>query len=98
MGINIQIMNRGPQKGLDAVKQRIELLRTSLKDSKPPAERENIAGAIAAYESGQIGYSDKYTLIWAGKVVDTCATYPEFTVDRIERLDRYARQHGPHWL
>lgn len=58
----------------------------------------NIKAAIDAYESGQVGYTKNYTLIWAGQVVDTAETYGEFSVDRAERLDRYAEKYGPHWL
>ena len=58
----------------------------------------NIKAAIDAYESGKVGYTKNYTLIWAGQVVDTAATYGEFCVDRKERLDRYAEKYGAHWL
>jgi hypothetical protein len=91
-------MNRDSQARKDAVQERIQALRAALKISKPPAERDNIQGAIAAYESGQIGYSTKYTLFWAGKAVDQCDSYAEFTNDRMERLDRYAEMYGGHWL
>lgn len=56
----------------------------------------NITAAVDAYNTGSIGFSDHYTLIYAGHVVDTtCKTYNEFMVDRRERLDRYFEQYGP---
>ena len=58
----------------------------------------NIKAAIDAYESGDVGHPKNYTLIWAGQVVDTAATYGEFSVVRKERLDRYMEKYGPHWL
>lgn len=57
---------------------RIETLKEALADSEFEPEKRNIKGAIAAYESGEIPYSKKYTSIWAGKVVDTADTYAEF--------------------
>ena len=59
---------------------------------------QNICGAIAGYMTGTIQYSDHYTLMYAGEIVDTASTYGEFVRDRQERLDRYALAHGPHWL
>ncbi|KAA6410682.1 MAG: hypothetical protein FRX48_06105 [Lasallia pustulata] len=81
-----------------AILDRISALETTLASARFEPERENIRGAIAAYQSGQIGYSKKFTLFWAGKLVDEAETYADFTQDRTERLDRYAAQHGPHWL
>lgn len=80
------------------MKERIDSLLKGLRSSKNKEEKRNIQGAIDAYRSGQIGYSKQYTLIWAGKVVDVADTYAEFAIDRNERLDRYAKEHGPHWL
>lgn len=74
------------------------MLKTVLTTSTFEPEKVNISGAIAAYESGEIGYSKEYTLLWGGKVVDTAKTYAEFTTDRLERLDRYAELYGPNWL
>lgn len=54
----------------------------------------NIKAAIDACESGEVGYIKNYTLIWAGQVVDTAASYGEFFVARAERLDRYAKKFG----
>jgi hypothetical protein len=61
-------------------------------------EKENIQGAIDAYQSGGIQYGKEYTLIWGGKVVDQAQSYASFTEDRLDRLDRYAEKYGPHWL
>lgn len=80
------------------VLERIKDLRQALADSEFEPEMVNIKAAIDAYESGELGYTQKYALIWAGKVVDTAETYGEFSVDRAERLDRYAEKYGPHWL
>jgi hypothetical protein len=82
----------------DAIQQRLRLLRSLLQDSTSPDERLNIEAAVAGYESGAIPYSDSYTLIWAGRIVDRCPDFSSFTVDRAERLDRYAALYGPGWL
>lgn len=61
--------------------------------------KANITAALNAYETGVIGFSDTYSLIYAGRIVDTtCRTYAEFTIDRQRRLDRYLEQHGPGCL
>ena len=80
------------------VQERIKDLKEALASSESEPEQVNIKAAIDAYESGDIGYTQKYTLIWAGQVVDTATTYGEFCVDRKERLDRYAEKYGAHWL
>lgn len=80
------------------IADRIDTLKATLASAQYPPEKVNIQGAIAAYESGDIGYSKQYTLIWAGKVVDRADSYAEFTEDRLERLDRYAHTYGRHWL
>jgi len=80
------------------IDSRIAGLRTVLADSLFPPEKANIQAAIEGYESGAIGASTRYTLIWAGRIVDTCPTYTSFTRDRAARLDGYARRHGPGWL
>ncbi|KAK3311804.1 hypothetical protein B0H66DRAFT_644926 [Apodospora peruviana] len=49
-------------------------------------------------ETGAIPYSDSYTLIWGGSIVDTCPDYGSFTRDRSARLDRYLQEHGGGWL
>ena len=80
------------------VLERVKDLKEALASSEFEPEQVNIKAAINAYESGRIGYTRKYTLIWAGQVVDTAATYGEFSVDRKERLNRYAEKYGAHWL
>lgn len=81
-----------------AILDRISVLQTALASARFEPERENIRGAIAAYTSGQLGYSKVFTLFWAGKMVDEANSYMDFTKDRTERLDRYAAEYGPHWL
>jgi hypothetical protein len=82
-----------------AIEQRLALLRSLLEDShSPAAERTNVSAAISGYKSGAIPYSDSYTLIWAGHIVDHPPTFDSFTTDRHARLDRYAAAHGPGWL
>ena len=81
-----------------AIQDRMDLLQSILQDSQFPPERANIEAAIAGYESGAIPYSDSYTLIWAGRVVDQCPDYESFSIDRNARLDRYEAEYGPGWL
>jgi hypothetical protein len=81
-----------------AIKQRLESLEWALSTSKFKPEKENIRGAIAGYKSGVISYTNVYTLIYAGKVVDTAPDYASFVRDRQTRLDRYFEIHGEHWL
>ncbi|KAK4039851.1 hypothetical protein C8A01DRAFT_16211 [Parachaetomium inaequale] len=81
-----------------AIQDRLEILRFLLQDSSFPPERKNIEAAIAGYESGAIPYSDSYTLLWAGHIVDRCPSFDSFTNDRSARLDRYVAEHGPGWL
>jgi len=80
------------------VQERIKALLDGLENSQNECEKENINGAIEGYRSGRIGYSKHYTIIWGGKVVDVADTYAEFAIGRKERLDRYAKEHRPHWL
>jgi hypothetical protein len=81
-----------------AIQQRLRHLRVILQDSHFPPECANIEAAIAGYESGAIRYSDLYTLIWAGRIVDRCPDFDSFTADRRARLDRYEAEYGPSWL
>ncbi|CAN8101352.1 unnamed protein product [Discula destructiva] len=86
----------------ECIQARISLLRKTLRDA--PEEgcepmKENITAALKGYDTGAIGFSDNYTLIYAGRIVDTTAkSYVEFTVDRQKRLDRYFEQHGPGYF
>lgn len=77
---------------------RLELLRWALDNSECDEERINIRAAIQGYETGQIPYSDEFTLLYAGRIVDRCPTYTSFCIDRSERLDRYFADYGPGWL
>ena len=81
-----------------AIEKRLKVLEWALSTSKFEPEGENIRGAIEGYRSGAIKYTDRFTIIYAGKIVDTAPTYGSFVGDRQERLDRYAKAHGPHWL
>ncbi|KAI9715285.1 MAG: hypothetical protein M1812_006096 [Candelaria pacifica] len=83
---------------INVISTRIEVLELALKQSCYEPERENIRGAIEGYKSGRIGYSKRYTLIWAGRLVDEANTYGEITLDRSQRLERYTAAYGPHWL
>lgn len=61
--------------------------------------KANITAALKGYNTGAIGFSDHYTLIYAGQIVDTtCTAYSEFTIDRQERLDQYHDEYGPGYL
>lgn len=80
-----------------AVQARLEILQEALDTSECPPEATNIRAAIQAYRDGAIQPS-RWTLFWNGHLVDTCESYRTFCEDREERLDRYAREHGPGWL
>lgn len=86
----------------ERVQSRIIVLRETLAESTEPEcepMRANISAAIQGYEDGTIACSPTYTLIFAGRIVDsTCRTWAEFTVDRRDRLDKYFQQHGPGFL
>jgi hypothetical protein len=90
--------NRDKQGRNEAIENRIKVLESALADSQYEHEKQNIRGAIAAYKSGKIGYQEDYTVIYAGEVVDTAKSYGAFVHDRQERLDRYEKKHGQHWL
>ncbi|KAK4112023.1 hypothetical protein N656DRAFT_790158 [Canariomyces notabilis] len=96
--VNTQPRSANPSLHRAAIQQRVDLLRATLQTSRFPPERANIEAAIAGYESGAIPYSDAYTLIWAGRIVDRCPSFASFAADRAERLDRYLAEHGPGWL
>jgi hypothetical protein len=83
-----------PDPGEVAIAERLEVLQWALDQSKFEPEGENIRAAIAAYESGAIGFTQHFTLIYAGQVVDHAPTYGSFVNDRLERLDRYAAALG----
>ncbi|KAL2165323.1 hypothetical protein VTH06DRAFT_620 [Thermothelomyces fergusii] len=81
-----------------AIQDRLDVLGTILQSSSFPPERENIEAAMAGYRTGAIPYSDSYTILWAGRIVDHCPDYPSFTRDREARITRYAAEYGPGWL
>ncbi|KAI1209763.1 uncharacterized protein F4807DRAFT_89283 [Annulohypoxylon truncatum] len=78
--------------------QRLEALNWALDTCQCEAEEANIRAAIQGYHSGDIPYSDNFTLIYAGHIADVCPTYRSFCVDRKERLDRYYAKYGSGWL
>lgn len=86
----------------ERVESRLAVLQETLAQSTEPEcepMRTNISAAIRGYQEGIIGCSSNYTLIFAGRIVDTtCRTWAEFTRDRKERLDGYFEQHGPGYL
>ncbi|KAK0747830.1 hypothetical protein B0T21DRAFT_406406 [Apiosordaria backusii] len=83
----------------NAIARRVRSLRTVLENSTFEPERANIEAAIAGYESGDIPYSDMYTVIWAGRIVDRFPDYESFSNDsRDALLDRYASEYGPGWI
>lgn len=73
------------------------LLKTPEQGYEPM--KDNITAALKGYNTGIIGFSVNYTLIYAGRVMDTtCTSYSEFTVDRQQRLDSYSAEYGPGYL
>lgn len=76
----------------------METLNWALDTCECEAEEFNIRAALQGYASGEIEYSDNFTLIYAGHIVDVCPTYQSFCVDRSERLRRYAEKYGEGWL
>ncbi|KAF3762230.1 hypothetical protein M406DRAFT_72249 [Cryphonectria parasitica EP155] len=91
----------------ECIEARTALLRTTLAEVEAGARvgggrepmRVNIMAALSGYGTGEIGFSERYTLIYAGRIVDTtCRSYAEFTADRQERLDMYLAHYGPGYL
>ncbi|KAI0473604.1 hypothetical protein GGR56DRAFT_676087 [Xylariaceae sp. FL0804] len=82
------------------IAERVAMLRRALATSRCAGEAVNIRAAIRGYETGEIAYDDRFTLLYAGHVVDrSCASYRSFSgADRPARLDRYCARHGPGWL
>ncbi|KAI0178535.1 hypothetical protein GGR52DRAFT_578828 [Hypoxylon sp. FL1284] len=82
----------------ERIDERLELLNWGLETCQCEAEEVNIQAAIRGYQSGAIPYSNNYTLIYAGHIVDSCPTYRSFCADRQERLHHYYARFGPGWL
>ncbi|KAH7179657.1 uncharacterized protein B0J16DRAFT_374666 [Fusarium flagelliforme] len=80
------------------IQKRINLLTASLERNECPTGDTNIRAAINAYRTEQIRCWDKWTLLYAGHLADSCPSYESFTHDREERLDRYYSQYGEGWL
>ncbi|KAI1474470.1 hypothetical protein F4774DRAFT_336608 [Daldinia eschscholtzii] len=77
---------------------RLESLNWALDTCQCEDEEVNIRAAIQGYQSGEIPYSNNFTLIYGGHIVDVCPSYQSFCVDRQERLDRYFARYGAGWL
>ncbi|KAM5342998.1 hypothetical protein ACJ41O_013964 [Fusarium nematophilum] len=82
----------------ERIQGRLDHLQETLEESQCPTAEINIKAAIEAYGDGRIQFWDKWTLLYAGHVVDVCPSYDSFTLDREERLNRYAEEHGEGWL
>ncbi|KAH7327058.1 hypothetical protein BKA65DRAFT_539736 [Rhexocercosporidium sp. MPI-PUGE-AT-0058] len=93
---NVMIGDVNPAESI--IKSRLEVLEWALSTSRFGPEAENIKCAIAGYKSGEIGYNDHFTVIYAAHIVGTVAMYSEFVRDRTEMLDRYCATHGPDWM
>lgn len=76
----------------------MKVLEEGRETSRFDAERDNIDAAIEGYRSGEIPYSREYTVIWAGKIMETFESYAAFTSNRTELLDRYVKDRGHGWL
>ncbi|KAI2625961.1 hypothetical protein GGS26DRAFT_592740 [Hypomontagnella submonticulosa] len=92
------IQEREQREKNNRIGERLELLNWALDTCQCEAEEINIRAAIEGYQSGEIGYSNNFTLIYAGHIVDICPTYRSFCEDREDRLDRYFEAFGPGWL
>ncbi|KAI1759984.1 hypothetical protein GGR53DRAFT_523447 [Hypoxylon sp. FL1150] len=93
--------NRMPENQREEQKRvddRLALLNWGLQTCQCEDEEVNIRAALEGYRTKKIPYSDNYTLIYAGHIVDFCPTYRSFCIDRRERLDRYYARFGPGWL
>ncbi|KAL2060650.1 hypothetical protein VTL71DRAFT_9291 [Oculimacula yallundae] len=93
---NVMVGDVNPAESF--IEARLAVLEWALSTSKFGPEAENIKCAIAGYKSGDIGFTDHFTVIYAAHVVDTVATYGEFVRDRTEMLDRYYKMHGDGWM
>ncbi|KAH7133235.1 hypothetical protein B0J13DRAFT_641803 [Dactylonectria estremocensis] len=95
--------NTAPVEELESTKRerierRIHVLEEAWRGCGSEVGKLNIRAAIDAYRKGRILCWDKWTLVYAGHIVDFCPTYESFALDRDERLDRYFQEHGEGWL
>ncbi|KAH7153206.1 hypothetical protein EDB81DRAFT_931694 [Dactylonectria macrodidyma] len=95
--------NLEPVEELESTKReriegRIRVLEEAWRGCGTEVGKVNIRAAIDAYRKGRILCWDKWTLIYAGHIVDYCPAYESFTLDRDERLDQYFQEHGEGWL
>ncbi|PSR94144.1 hypothetical protein BD289DRAFT_504259 [Coniella lustricola] len=99
---NLPLVQR-PSHQQEQIQRRVALLERTLlayTSGEFDAMRSNITAALEGYQSGRIGFSGYFTLIYAGRIVDsgTCRSWADFTIDRQERLDRYCAQYGEGYL
>lgn len=92
------LCSRNQREEQKRINDRLALLNWGLETCQCEDEEVNIRAALEGYRTNAIPYSDNYTLIYAGHIVDFCPTYRSFCVDRRERLDRYFAEFGPGWL
>lgn len=76
----------------------MEILHRAHSSSRFPPEARNIAAAIRAYETGEIQYWDKYTVIWNGEIAGYFPTYRSFCENRASLVADFAERHSPGWL
>jgi len=74
------------------------MIDKAILESDSNEQVKNMLAAKRGYKDGTIQYWDRFTLIFAGRIMETAPSYEAFTVDRHERLDQYARRYGEGWL
>ncbi|KAK4229726.1 hypothetical protein QBC38DRAFT_471464 [Podospora fimiseda] len=98
--VNTKPRSTLPSVHTKAINQRLVLLQHILQSSQFPPESQNIQAAISGYQTGSIPYSSNYTIIYAGRIVDTFPDYTSFSsgTSRSTLLNNYFSTHGPGWL
>jgi hypothetical protein len=82
----------------EAIPKRLATLHWALRNSQSAGQAANIQAAIEGYNSGEIEVTSNFTLIYGGRIVDTCPSYQSFTINRDQRLDAYSEKFGHGWL
>ncbi|CAM1509974.1 Fc.00g003090.m01.CDS01 [Cosmosporella sp. VM-42] len=82
----------------ERIENRLNILKELLGRNLDSVGKVNINAAMDAYKDERIQCWGKWTLFYAGHIVDFCLSYESFTLDREQRLDRYFKQHGKGWL
>ncbi|CZT44743.1 uncharacterized protein RSE6_04959 [Rhynchosporium secalis] len=93
---NLMIGDFNPAESM--MKARLKVLEWALSTSKFGPEAENIECAIAGYNSGDIGFNDHLTVIYAGHIFGGVSTYSEFVRTRTEILDKCFEMYGEGWM